>query len=62
MNITVLEAPEMSRFNHDHSSTGRILSEHGMQYLKSRGIIIGRSGNWLYVTNEIYDTCHKLYS
>jgi hypothetical protein len=47
----------MSRFNHNYSSTDRIVSGHGMNYLNNWGIIRGTSGNCLNATNKIYENC-----
>ena len=50
----------MSRFYHNYSSTGRIVSGDGMNYLKNWGIMRERSGNGLNATNEIYETCLEI--
>jgi hypothetical protein len=54
INASIIDAPELSRFNHNHSSS-RMCSEHGMRYLKSWGIIRGRSDHWLFSTNELFE-------
>jgi hypothetical protein len=53
INASILDSPVLSQFNHNHSSS-RMCSEHGMRYLKSWGIIRGRSDHWLYDTDEEY--------
>ena len=51
----ILDAPEMTRYNHTHSSS-RMCSEHGMRYLKSWGIIRGRSDHWMFSINEMFES------
>jgi hypothetical protein len=50
----VLDGNRMSTFNHNHSSS-RMCSEHGMRYLKSWGVIRGRSDQWLFSTNNVWE-------
>jgi DDE superfamily endonuclease len=52
---SIMEGPGMNRYNQNHSSS-RMCSEHGMRYLKSWGIIRGRSDHWLFSTSEMFES------